>query len=142
MMNAGCTQDSKRPNRNRTAIKLPKVFVAAEHETTVPQRKTLDVVSRRIFKRERVDTHFAARYFATGIFWRRKLVGYSPARMPIYKIVPSQLYCKSSYSALAQVNESPIDAYILSNEMRVFFDAHDRAEAQCAFVQTLAEVGD
>lgn len=81
-MNAGCTQDSKRPRRNRTAIKLRKFFAAAEHETTAPQRNTLVVVSRTHHERKG-SSYFAARYFATGNFWSRKFVGYSPARIPI-----------------------------------------------------------
>ena len=74
MMNAGWTQDSNTPRRKRTAINDPKLRDAAEHAITTPQQKTL-----------------AERYFATGNRWRRRFVGYSPTKTPIYRIVPSQL---------------------------------------------------
>jgi hypothetical protein len=51
-----------------------KFSAAAEQAITQPQRKT-----------------FVARYLATGNFWRRRFVGYSPTKTPMYKIVPSQL---------------------------------------------------
>ena len=38
---AGCTQLSKKPNRNRTAMRDAKLVEAAEQETTTPQIKTL-----------------------------------------------------------------------------------------------------
>lgn len=74
MINAGCMQDSNMPSKNRTTIKDLKSLAAAEQAMTTPQKKTL-----------------AATYFATGSFCSRRLVGYSPTRTPMYKIVPSQL---------------------------------------------------
>jgi hypothetical protein len=66
MMKEGCTQDSKTPRRNRTTMSEAKFLAAAEQAMTQPQQKTL-----------------TARYFATGSFWRRRLVGYSPTRTPM-----------------------------------------------------------
>jgi hypothetical protein len=43
-----------------------KFSAAAEQVITQPQRKT-----------------FVARYLATGNFWRRRFVGYSPTKMPM-----------------------------------------------------------
>jgi hypothetical protein len=74
MIKAGWTQDSKIPRRKRTVIKPAKLVAAAEQAMTAPQQKTL-----------------TARYLATGSFWSRRLVGYSPTSTPMYRIVPSQL---------------------------------------------------
>lgn len=45
MIKVGWTQDSKMPNRKRTAIKAPQLVAAAEHVTTAPHRNTLLRVS-------------------------------------------------------------------------------------------------
>lgn len=74
MMKAGWTQDSKTPSKKRTAMRDAKFFAAAEQAITQPHKNT-----------------FVARYLATGSFWRRRFVGYSPTKTPMYKIVPSQL---------------------------------------------------
>jgi hypothetical protein len=63
---AGCTQLSKKPNRNRTVIRDAKFVEAAEHETTTPHIKTL-----------------TESILASGSFCRRKFWGYSPARIPM-----------------------------------------------------------
>src|SRR5882757_482348 len=39
--------DSKKPSRNLTAIRPPKVFAAAEQATTAPQQRTLHRISQR-----------------------------------------------------------------------------------------------
>lgn len=72
---AGWIQLSKNPNRNRTAINDPKRVDAAEHATIAPQINTL------------TDSILATGNFCNSRFW-----GYSPTRMPIYRIVPSREY--------------------------------------------------
>lgn len=68
MMKAGWTQDSNIPSRNRTAIRLPKVFAAAEHATIAPQRKTLRLRLINLYLFGRGTPYFTARYLATGSF--------------------------------------------------------------------------
>ena len=73
---AGCTQLSKNPNRNLTAMRAAKSVDAVEQATITPQMKTL------------TDS-----IFARGSFCRRKFIGYSPHRIPMYRMVPSHWYC-------------------------------------------------
>src|SRR5437879_4781634 len=72
---AGCTQLSKNPSRNRTVMSAGNLVEAAEQATMTPQMKTL------------TDS-----ILARGSFCRRKFIGYSPQRIPIYRIVPSHWY--------------------------------------------------
>jgi hypothetical protein len=72
---AGWTQLSKNPSKKRTAMRDAKLVDAAEHATTAPQMKIL-----------------IASIFATGNFCRSKFWGYSPQRIPMYRMVPNHEY--------------------------------------------------
>jgi hypothetical protein len=107
MMKDGCTHASKTPSKNLTTIRDLKSLAAAEQAITTPQH--LDVVSPTNPAMCRFPPGgypyptLNARYFATGSFCKRRLVGYSPKRTPIYNIVPSQLYCWPTRCASALI---------------------------------------